>query len=193
MSMEAILDTTAAHAPNFDPAFAMGRIHSILSALIQYCRTRAAYLYTGCFTCELHIRPGGTALVPPVEPNSEAKMELLRVWRIVQEMDVPSVALISRPSHPVLSEPHHLQLVVTTGPFIPPDGIQPVEQSPAPLLSRTIIVPFALYISLNICYNVFWRILPIATLIFQIVFFLHFAVFALILSVMSCMIVLASC
>jgi hypothetical protein len=76
MSMEAILETTAVHSPNFDPAFAMGRIHSILSALIQYCRTRAAYLYTGCFACELHIRPGGTALVPSVVPDIEVKMEL---------------------------------------------------------------------------------------------------------------------
>ena len=92
--MEAVLETTAAHAPNFDPAFAMGHIHSILSALIEYCRTRAAYLYTGCFACELHIRPGGTALVPPVEPNSEAKMELLRMWEIVRGMDVPSAAPI---------------------------------------------------------------------------------------------------
>jgi hypothetical protein len=83
--------------------------------------------------------------------------------------------------------------MTTGGPFIPSDVDQPVEQSLAPLLSRTIIVPFVLYISLSICYNVFWRILPIATFVFHVVFFLLFAALALALSFTSCMMVLASC
>ena len=88
MSMEDFLRTTMSNSPGFDQALALGRIHSILSALIEYCRTRAAHLYTGCFTCELQIRSQGNAFVSPVTSNPEAEAELLRVWELVQATDV---------------------------------------------------------------------------------------------------------
>lgn len=190
--MESLLHTTTAHAPNFDPALALGRIHSILSALMQHCRTRAAYLYTGCFTCELQIRPWGNAFVPSVVPDNEAKMELLRMWELVREMDVPSGALIFSSLRPVVSEPNRLQLTRTAESSISPspNAIKQTDSS-TPLLSWTITFPFAMYFALSICYSIFWKILPIATLIFQIVFFLHFAAFALIFSAIFCAIIIA--
>lgn len=180
--MEALLQTTVAHSPNFDPALALGRIHSILTALMQHCRTTATYLYTGCYTCELHIRPCGNAFVPPVAPNIEAKEELLQMWELVREMGVPSGALISRSPHPAVSEPHRLQLTRTAGSSISPMNAIKQTESSAPLLYWTIVAPFAMYFALNICNDIFWKILPIATLTFQILFFLHFAVFSLIIS-----------
>ena len=192
MSMETLLQTTVAHSPGFDPAFALGRIHSILSALIQHCKTRAAYLYTGSFTCELHIRPGGYAFVPPVVSDIDAKLELLRMWELVWGKDVPSGALAPRPLRPVVSEHYHLQLAKTAEPLTSLNVVQPIEY-PAPVLSRIIVAPFILYIALNICYNIFWKILPIVTLLFQIVFILHFVTFALITSVTICVVVLTLC
>jgi len=192
MSMEAVLAKTVAISPDFDPALALGRIHGILSALIQHCKTRAAYIYTGCFTCELQIHSRGNAFVPPVVPDYEAKAELLRTWELVQAVDVPGGALISQSLPPAVSEPHHLHLTKTAEPFISPSAVQPMEPL-TPLLSWIIIAPFALCCALNICYNVFWKVLPIVTLMFQFFFFLHFAVFALMFSVAFCMIVLISC
>lgn len=192
MSMEALLARTVAHSPDFDPTLALGRIHGILSALIQHCKTRAAYLYTGCFTCELQISSQGNAFVPPVVPDYEAKAELVRVWKLVRAVEAPGGALISQSLPPAVSEPHHLHLTKTAEPFTSPNVVQPLEPF-APLLSWTIFAPFALCCALNICYNVFWKILPIVTLIFQIFFFLYFAVFALMFSVTFCTMVLTSC
>ena len=193
MSMETLLATTVRYSPGFDPALALGRIHSILSALIQHCQTRVGYRYTGCFTCELQIRPQGNAYVPPVVPDYEAKAELLRMWELVRTMDVPDGALISESSSssPTVSEPHHLLLTKTTKPFIS-DALQPRE-SITHFLSWTMITPFALYFALKICYSVFWKILPIATLIFQIVFFFHFLFFAMIFCAIFCAAILLSC
>ena len=87
MSMETVLTKVTERSPDFDPDLALGRIHSILSALIQHCKTRAGYLYTGCFACELQIRSGGNACVPPVTLSREAKGELLQVWKLVREVD----------------------------------------------------------------------------------------------------------
>ena len=95
MSMERALATTLVNSPDFDPALALGRIHNILSALIQHCKTRAGYLYTGFFACELQIRSGGTACVPPVALDRETKAELLKVWELVRETDAPGEAPIS--------------------------------------------------------------------------------------------------
>ena len=100
MSMERALETVRVKTPNFDPALALGRIHDVLSALIQHCKTRAGYLYTGCFTCELQIRSGGTACVPQVAVNREAKAELLQVWELVRQTDAPGKAPIS-PRRPI--------------------------------------------------------------------------------------------
>ena len=191
MSIETLLARTVAHAPDFDPAIALGRIHSILSALIQHCKTRAAYIYTGCFTCELQICPLGGAFVPAVVPDFEAKMELVRIWELVREMDVPSGVLVPRTSHPVVSEPHRLQLTRTAESLVFPDTIKPTE-SFTHLLSRTIIAPFAMYFALKLSYDIFWKVLPIATLIFQFFFFLLFALFSLIFSAIFCVTVLAS-
>ena len=192
MSLEHLLATAVAHAPNFDPASALGRIHSILSALIQHCSTRAAYQFMGCFTCELQILPQGNAFIPAVVPNFETKAELLRTWELLREIDIPDEDLVPQSLYPIVSEPHHLHLTKTAESFISPDAFQRPE-SIAPLLSRVVIAPFALCCALNICYNAFWKVLPIATLIFQIVFFLHFVVFALIFSAAFCTIILASC
>ena len=95
MSMERALATSLVNSPDFDPSLALGRIHNILSALIQHCKTRAGYLYTGCFTCELQIRSGGTACVPPVAVSREAKAELVKVWELVRQTDAPGEAPIS--------------------------------------------------------------------------------------------------
>ena len=190
--METLLATTKTHSPDFDPALALGRIHSILSALIQHCRTRAGYIYTGCYTCELQIHSQGNASVPLVVPNYKAKAELLQVWELVRTMEVPDRALVPRSSLPVVSESHHLQLTKAAGSLTTSDTLQPPE-SYTPLLSRTIIAPFVMYCALNICYNIFWKILPIATIIFQIVFFFHFVVSALIFCAIFCMIILLSC
>ena len=92
------------NSPDFDQALALGRIHSILSALMEHCRTRAAHLYTGCFTCELQIRSQGNAFVSPVAFNPEAEAELLRVWELVQATDVPGAeTLMSARPHPFSS------------------------------------------------------------------------------------------
>jgi hypothetical protein len=96
MSMEDLLAMAMAHSPDFDPALALGRIHSILSALIRYCKTRAAYPDTDYFTCELQIRSGSDARVLPVAPDHKAMEELTSVWELVREMDVPAGALVSR-------------------------------------------------------------------------------------------------
>jgi len=180
MSMEDLLRTAVSNSPGFDQALALGRIHSILSALIEHCRTRAGYLYTGCFTCELQIRPQGNAFVPPVTPNNEAKAELLRAWQPIQAADVAGGASLVFPSLP--------PLVSET---IAPNASQPRESS-AHLLSRAIVAPFALYCAFSVCYNIYLKILPIATLIFQIFFFLHFVAFALVFSLMFCWMILAS-
>lgn len=190
--MEALLATTVSISPDFDQASALGRIHSILSALIEHCKTRAAYLYTGCFTCELQIHSEGNAFVPPVAPNREVKAELLRVWKLVQTTDIPGGVLIS-PSLPrVVPEPYQLRPTRTIhGPFIAPNAFQPREPS-TPLLSWVIIVPFVLYCAFSICYDVYLKILPIATLIFQIFFFFHFVALALFFSLMLCSMILTS-
>jgi hypothetical protein len=191
--MEGLLATAMAHSPDFDPAVALGRIHSILSALIQHCKTRAAYLYTGCFTCELQIRSGGNACVPPVVPDYEAKAKLSQIWKIVQAMDVPDETLVSQILPPIVSEPNHLPLIKKAAePFVIPDASQPLE-SITHLLSWTIITPFALYCGFNVCSNIFWKILPVATLIFQVAFFLYFVVFVLMFSAILCRIALPSC
>lgn len=188
MSMEVVLATTVSHSPDFKPALALARIHNVLSALIQHCKTRAGYLRTGCFTCELKIRSQGNACVPPVAPNPKTKAELLQMWELVRETDFPSegsdssVSSTSEVSSPPPTNEDH-------EPFTP-EPSQPPE-SPTHLLSRIIIAPFALYCTFNIFYNVIWKISPITT-IFQIVFF-HLAVFVLIFSATSRMVVLFSC
>jgi len=102
--MEDFLNTTVSKSPGFDQALALGRIHSILSALIEHCRTRPAYLYTGCFTCELQIRSQGNAFVSPIASDPEAEAELLRVWELVQAADVPGAeTLVSAGPHPFSS------------------------------------------------------------------------------------------
>jgi len=191
MSMEGLLSTTVSNSPGFDQALALGRIHSILSALIEHCRTRAGYLYTGCFTCELQIHSQGNAFVPPVSPNNEAKAELLRVWELIQAKDVPSEALIFPSLPPLLSEPPQLRPTRTAEPFITPNALQPSESSTY-LLSRAIVAPFALYCAFSICYDVYLKVLPIATLIFQIIFFFHFVAISLVFSLIFCSMVLAS-
>lgn len=189
--MEDLLATTVSNSPDFDQALALGRIHSILSALIRHCRTRAAYLYTGCFTCELEIRSQGDAFVPPVLPNNEVKAELLRVWELIQATDVPGGALIF-PSLPLLvSEPQQLYPTRTVESFIVSNAFQPREPS-APLLSWVIVVPFAMYCAFSICYGVYLKLLPIATLIFQIIFFFHFVGLSLLFSLILCSTILAS-
>lgn len=191
MSVEDLLRTTVSNSPDFNQALALGRIHSILSALIEHCRTRAGYLYTGCFTCELQIRSQGNAFVPPVTPNNEAKAELLRAWDLIQATDIPAGALIFPPLPPLVSEPQQLRPMTAAEPFITPNAFQPRESS-AYLLSRAIVAPFALYCAFSICYDVYLKILPIATLIFQIFFFFHFVAIALVFSLIFCSIVLTS-
>ena len=192
MSMDALLATTVKHSPDFDRALALGRIHNILSALIQHCKTRVGYLYTGCYTCELRICSQGNAYVPLAVPNCETKAELSRIWDLVRTADVPTEALVPRSSLPVVSEPHRLQLVKIAGPLTTSNALQPLEFH-TPLLSWTIITPFALCCALNVCYNVFWKILPIATLIFQIVFSFLFVVFTLTFCAVLCMIIYRFC
>jgi len=190
MSMEDLLKTTVSNSPGFDQALALGRIHSVLSALIEHCRTRVAYLYTGCFTCELQIRSQGDAFVPPVASDPAAKAELLRAWELVQATDVPGGALIFPSLPPLVFEPQQLR-PETAEPFIAPNASRQRESS-AYLLSRAIVAPFALYCAFTICYDVYFRILPIATLIFQIFFFFHFVAFSFIFSLIFCWVVLAS-
>ena len=189
MSMEELLKTTVSNSPDFDQALALGRIHSILSALIEHCRTRAAYLYTGCFTCELQIRSQGNAFVPPVSSNPEAKAELLRAWELVQATDTPDGALIFPSLPPLIFEPQQLRPAIAE-PFIAPNAFRQRESSY--LLSRAIFAPFALYCAFTICYDIYFWILPIATLIFQIVFFFHFVTISFIFSLIFCWVVLAS-
>ena len=105
MSMETLLATTKTHSPDFDPALALGRIHSILSALIQHCRTRAGYLYTGCYTCELQIHSHGDIYVSLAAPNDEAKAELLQAWEPVRAMDAPDDANSGREKPDIKSLP----------------------------------------------------------------------------------------
>ena len=192
MSMETLLATTIAHSPTFDPALALGRIHDILSALIQHCSTRAAYLYTGCFTCELQIRSGGDAYVPPVVPDYSVRAELRQMWELVPSVtDTQSEDLVFPSLSPVISELHLPRLTEAAEPLTAPNilTLPPLEY----LISWTIIAPFALYCAFSICYDIFWKVLPIATFIFQIIFFFHFVFFSLIFSAMFCMAVLASC
>lgn len=190
--MEAVLATTVANSPEFDQALALGRIHSILSALIGYCKTRAAYLRTGCFTCELQIRSQGSAFVPPLLLNTEAKAELLRVWgRVGQTTDVLGGVLVPPLLPPVVFEPRQLRLTRAAEPFITSDAFQSPEPRVS-LLSWAIVAPFAFYCAFSICYDIFLKILPIATLIFQIIFFFHFAAFALLFFFILCAAVLAA-
>ena len=177
--MEALLATTMTHSPDFDPALALGRIHGILSALIQHCKTRAGYLYTGCFTCELEIRSRGNACVPPVVVNRKAKAELLQVWKVAREMDGALAPQRSPPLSP------GVRLAKTTGPSVASDVVFQPLGSASHLLSWTIIAPFALYCAFNIYHNVIWKILPIAAFIFQTVFF-PLALFVLLFSHIFC-------
>ena len=146
--MGSLLATAVAFSPNFDQASALGRIHSILSALIEHCKTRAAH--SGCFTCELQIRSQGDAFVPPVVPDYEVKAELLQVWELVQETDISGGVPVS-PSLPhVVPEPYELLPAMTIEPFITPNAFEPREP-PAHLLSWLIAAPFSLFCALNIC------------------------------------------
>lgn len=191
MSMEDLLRTTVSNSPDFDRALALGRIHNILSALIEHCRTRAGYLYTGCFTCELQIRSEGNVYVPPVPPNNEVRAELRRAWELIQAVDVPYGTLIFPPLPPLVSEPQQLGPTIIAEHFIAPDTFQP-RVPPPNLLSRAIVAPFALYCAFSICYEIYVKILPIATLIFQVIFFFHFVAIALVFSVILCSMILAS-
>lgn len=154
MSMEALLQTTVENSLGFDPAVSLGRIHSILSALIQHCKTRAAYLYTGSFTCELHIRPGGHAFVSPVVPDIEAKLELLWMWELVWRMDVPSGALTSW-SLPKLTVFGYCTSPSCRG-----------EPGHSHLQLWVFVASLIFWAAFDIYYNVFWEGRPIAMSVF---------------------------
>jgi hypothetical protein len=191
MSMEDLLTTTVSNSPDFDQALALGRIHSILSALIEHCRTRAGYLYTGCFTCELQIHSDGSAFVPPVPPNNEAKAELLRLWELLQATDVPDMALIFPSLPPLVSEHQPLHPTGTIEPLITPNPFRP-RVSTAYILSRVVVGSFALYCAFTICYEVYFKVLPIATLIFQFFFFFLFLAVSIVVSFIFCCMVVTS-
>jgi hypothetical protein len=116
MSMEGLLATAMTHSRDFRPAFALGRIHNTLSALLRYCK--AAHPHTGNFTCELHIRSGGNACILPVAPDHKAIGELASVWEVVRATGVPDEALVPQPLPPIVSEPHHLWQVTTVKPSV---------------------------------------------------------------------------
>ena len=177
--MESLLATTIAFSPDFDQASALGRIHSILSALIEHCKTRPAYLYTGCFTCELQIRSQGDAFVLPVIPDYEVKAELLRVWELVQGTDISGGVPVSPSLPQVIPESYQLRPARAIEPSIAPNAFEPREP-PAHLLSWAIVAPFALFCAFRIFYNIFLPIiLPIAFLVFLIAVAMFLAVISL--------------
>ena len=116
--MEGLLATAMTHSRDFCPAFALGRIHNTLSALVRYCKASAAHSHTGDFTCELHIHSGGNACILPVAPDHKAIGELASVWELVRAKSVPDEALVPQPLPPIVSEPHHLWQVTTVKPSV---------------------------------------------------------------------------
>ena len=185
MSIEQLLATTVSHSPEFNQALALGRIHSILSALIEHCRTSAGYLCSECFTCELQIRSQGDVFVLSVPADNGVKAELLQAWGRIQGTDVLVAGLISPSPPPLVSEPRRLRSMWTTEPFVTPDPSRPQEPSVS-FLSWVIAAPFIVYYTFSICHNIYLKILPIAIMIFEVFFFFCFVEFALLLSLMFC-------
>ena len=201
--MEQLLATTVSHSPDFNQALALGRIHGVLSALIEHCRTSAGRLHTGYLTCELRIRSQGDAFVLSV-PDNGVKEELLLAWARTggtSHLGGGSLSpppLVSGPQHlplpppPLVSGPQHLPLLPTTGPHIALDPSQPRELSIHPLL-WVVVFPFAVYFAFSIYEKFYSNVLPIATMIFQFVFFLFFVTFSLYLPITVFLCCVASC
>ena len=182
MSTQQLLATTVSHSPDFDRASALGRIHGVLSAVIEYYWTRAGYQYTGCFTCELQIRSQGGAFVLSVPPDNGVTTELLLAWSRTRGVDVLGGGLIHLPPPPLAPGPqHHLPSMWITGPY----PFRPWDPSTSTLF-WVIVFPFAVYCAFSIYDKLYLNVLPIATMIFQYVFFFYFVAFSLSLPIMLC-------